>query len=132
MTGHAGGPLGDDRARLGGDPRALSLLGDPRRSPPERLRPLPEGSLAGGRLEADGQRDRPPRRTRRTTQIGGAGLAERPAGHRQRQTTPTAQALHKALAALLDFARIKAALAPDDERLLAVLQDPAATLPNGR
>lgn len=44
---------------------------------------------------------------------------------------PTSQALHKVLAALLDFARIKAALAPDDERLLSVLQDPAATLPNG-
>ena len=29
------------------------------------------------------------------------------------------------MSALLDFARIKAALSPDDERLLAVLQDPA-------
>lgn len=44
---------------------------------------------------------------------------------------PTSQALGAVLTALLDFARIKAALSPDDERLLEVLQDPAATLPNG-
>ena len=36
----------------------------------------------------------------------------------------------KILLALLDFARIKSALAPDDERLLAVLQDPNAILPD--
>jgi hypothetical protein len=44
---------------------------------------------------------------------------------------PTAQVLRDVLAALLDFARIKAALSPDDERLLSVLQDPTTTLPNG-
>ncbi len=32
---------------------------------------------------------------------------------------------------LLDYARIKAALAPNDERLLSVIQDPAVILPNG-
>ena len=35
------------------------------------------------------------------------------------------------LSALLDFARIKAALSPSDERLLGVLQAPAAVLPGG-
>jgi hypothetical protein len=44
---------------------------------------------------------------------------------------PTSRSLRDVLAALLDFARIKAALSPDDERLLSVLQDPAAILPNG-
>jgi peptidoglycan hydrolase-like protein with peptidoglycan-binding domain len=43
----------------------------------------------------------------------------------------TAQALRDVLAGLLAFARLKAALAPDDERLLDVLRDPNATLPNG-
>ena len=43
----------------------------------------------------------------------------------------TAQALSKVLEALLTFARLKAGLAPDDERLLSVLQHPKATLPNG-
>ncbi len=38
----------------------------------------------------------------------------------------TAAALFKALNALLDFARIKAELSPGDERLLAVLREPAA------
>lgn len=42
----------------------------------------------------------------------------------------TSGVLFKALAALLDFARIKADLAPDDERLLAVLKDPAAATQN--
>ncbi|HSH81375.1 MAG TPA: neuraminidase-like domain-containing protein [Herpetosiphonaceae bacterium] len=37
-----------------------------------------------------------------------------------------ASAVLKPFAALLDFARIKAEVAPDDESLLAVLQDPAA------
>jgi hypothetical protein len=41
---------------------------------------------------------------------------------------PTSQALFASLGAPLDFARIKAALAPDDERLLAVLKDPAAPI----
>jgi hypothetical protein len=41
---------------------------------------------------------------------------------------PTSQALFTSLGALLDFARLKAALAPDDERLLAVLKDPAAPI----
>jgi hypothetical protein len=45
--------------------------------------------------------------------------------------TTTAQALRDALVALLEFARIKARLSPDDERLLAVLQDPSTALPNG-
>ena len=43
----------------------------------------------------------------------------------------TAKALLVSLQGLLDFARIKAALAPNDERLLAVLRNPAATLPKG-
>jgi len=38
----------------------------------------------------------------------------------------TSAGLFKALGALLDFPRIKAELSPDDERLLEVLQDPAA------
>jgi hypothetical protein len=41
------------------------------------------------------------------------------------------KAWRNVLATLLDFARWKAALAPNDERLLAVLRAPAATLPNG-
>lgn len=45
---------------------------------------------------------------------------------------PTAEALNTALGGLLDFARLKAALSPDDERLLAVLKDPqAAAQPEG-
>lgn len=39
----------------------------------------------------------------------------------------TSTALLKALTALLDFARLKADLTPEDERLLSVLKDPAAT-----
>jgi peptidoglycan hydrolase-like protein with peptidoglycan-binding domain len=35
------------------------------------------------------------------------------------------------LTALLDFARMKAALSPSDERLLSLLQNPALQLPNG-
>ena len=54
------------------------------------------------------------------------GLAEQPAGHGKPGQRHGRSALLKALAALLDFARIKAELAPDDERLLAVLKDPAA------
>jgi hypothetical protein len=46
-------------------------------------------------------------------------------------TPLTARALRSVLTALLDFARLKAALAPDDERLLALLRDPGVTLPNG-
>ncbi|HEX4962204.1 MAG TPA: neuraminidase-like domain-containing protein [Thermoanaerobaculia bacterium] len=42
--------------------------------------------------------------------------------------TATATALRDVLAALLDFARLKAELSPDDERLLAVLRNPAAVL----
>jgi ABC toxin N-terminal region/Neuraminidase-like domain/Putative peptidoglycan binding domain len=38
----------------------------------------------------------------------------------------TSQALLKAFSAILQFARIKAQLSPDDERLLAVLRDPEA------
>jgi peptidoglycan hydrolase-like protein with peptidoglycan-binding domain len=45
--------------------------------------------------------------------------------------TTTAQALRDVLVALLEFARIKARLSPDDERLLTVLKDPSAALPNG-
>jgi peptidoglycan hydrolase-like protein with peptidoglycan-binding domain len=44
---------------------------------------------------------------------------------------PASSALRGALWALLDFARIKAALAPDDDRFLAALRDPATTQPNG-
>ena len=43
----------------------------------------------------------------------------------------TAASLAGVLTALLDFARLKQALSPADERLLAVLQDPAAALPSG-
>jgi hypothetical protein len=43
----------------------------------------------------------------------------------------TAAKLCDVLTALLDFARIKQALSPNDERLLAVLQDPSAYLPGG-
>lgn len=39
--------------------------------------------------------------------------------------------LRDVLVALLHFVALKAAISPDDERLLDVLQDPAATLPNG-
>jgi hypothetical protein len=44
---------------------------------------------------------------------------------------PTSQALRGVFEALLDFARIKGELSPDDERLLSVLRDPVATLLNG-
>jgi hypothetical protein len=40
-------------------------------------------------------------------------------------------ALTSVLSALLDFARIKAAISPSDESWLAVLRDPDATLPGG-
>jgi Neuraminidase-like domain/Putative peptidoglycan binding domain/Salmonella virulence plasmid 28.1kDa A protein len=43
----------------------------------------------------------------------------------------TAVGLGGALAMLLDFARIKQALSPNDERLLAVLESPAAILADG-
>jgi hypothetical protein len=43
----------------------------------------------------------------------------------------TSEVLRDRLVALLDFARLKAAYAPDDERLLEVLQDPTATLETG-
>ncbi len=43
----------------------------------------------------------------------------------------TSTALLNVLIALLDFACIKAALSPRDERLLTVLKDPAAVTPNG-
>jgi hypothetical protein len=42
-----------------------------------------------------------------------------------------AASLGLVLTALLDFARIKAALSPSDERLLALLQNPSLSLPNG-
>lgn len=42
----------------------------------------------------------------------------------------TAAALRDVLLPLLDYARIKAALSPQDERLLNALQDPSALLPN--
>lgn len=42
----------------------------------------------------------------------------------------TSTALLKAFMALLDFARIKANLSPDDERLLTVLKDPEAIIKN--
>jgi hypothetical protein len=48
------------------------------------------------------------------------------------QTEPAAHELTPVLTALLDFARIKHALSPNDGRLLAVLQEPAAKLPNGQ
>jgi hypothetical protein len=44
---------------------------------------------------------------------------------------PTAVSLAAAFQALLDQARLKAAFSPDDERLLDVLLDPSAALPNG-
>jgi hypothetical protein len=44
--------------------------------------------------------------------------------------TATAASLGSVLAGLLDFSRIKLALSPGDERLLALLADPAALLPN--
>jgi hypothetical protein len=43
--------------------------------------------------------------------------------------TPTSAAMTAVLSSLLDFARIKRALSPSDERLLAVLIDPTAGLP---
>ena len=43
----------------------------------------------------------------------------------------TSQALREVLAALLDFGQLKAALSPNDEQLLAVLNEPAAMLPSG-
>ena len=50
-------------------------------------------------------------------------------------SAPPAQAdatrLGSVLSTVLGFARIKAGLSPNDQRLLAVLQNPAATLPNG-
>ena len=45
---------------------------------------------------------------------------------------PTAARLAKVLGALLDFSRIKQALSPSDERLLQLLQSPAAILPSGQ
>jgi hypothetical protein len=44
----------------------------------------------------------------------------------------TSAKLTLVLAALLDFARVKQALSPSDERVLQVLQDPGALLPNGQ
>jgi peptidoglycan hydrolase-like protein with peptidoglycan-binding domain len=43
----------------------------------------------------------------------------------------TAAELREALISVLDFARIKAALSPSDERLLSVLQNPEAAGPDG-
>ena len=43
-----------------------------------------------------------------------------------RPAPPVSKALLKPLEALLDFARIKARISPDDESLLTILQDPAA------
>ncbi|HKZ55346.1 MAG TPA: neuraminidase-like domain-containing protein [Anaerolineales bacterium] len=58
-------------------------------------------------------------------QIGGAGwLNALPVSGDP--TPPSAAALLKPFEALLDFARIKADLSPDDEQVLAILQDPAA------
>ena len=65
-----------------------------------------------------------------TTEIGGQGwLNALPVSGNPDNTT--SQGLREALLALLDFAHIKAALSPGDEGLLAVLQNPASTLPNG-
>ena len=44
----------------------------------------------------------------------------------------TAARLTDVLKILLDFSRVKQALSPSDERLLAVLRDPAAPLPGGQ
>jgi len=44
---------------------------------------------------------------------------------------PITTALRDLFIALLTFARVKQALSPDDERLLAVLPDPTATVSNG-
>jgi hypothetical protein len=44
----------------------------------------------------------------------------------------TAASLADVLGALLDYARLKQVLSPSDERLLAVLRNPAATLPGGQ
>jgi hypothetical protein len=44
----------------------------------------------------------------------------------------TAARLTQVLIALLDFSRIKQVLSPNDERLLELLQSPAASLPNGQ
>ena len=47
--------------------------------------------------------------------------------------SPTAQtALCNVLLSLLDFARMKQSLSPSDERLLGVLENPGAVLPNGQ
>lgn len=45
---------------------------------------------------------------------------------------PTSASLRAVLVLLLQFARLKAALSPNDERLLAILESPAAALPNGQ
>jgi len=44
---------------------------------------------------------------------------------------PTSASLRDALTALLDYARIKTALSPGDERLLAAIQNPLAVNPDG-
>jgi hypothetical protein len=44
----------------------------------------------------------------------------------------TAASLTDVLTGLLDFARLKAAISPKDERLMAVVQDPGALLPSGQ
>lgn len=44
---------------------------------------------------------------------------------------PTSASLRDVLTALLDYARIKAALSPNDGRLLAAIQNPAAVNPDG-
>jgi hypothetical protein len=43
----------------------------------------------------------------------------------------TAASLRDVLMSLLNYARVKQVLSPNDERLLGVLQNPAATMPNG-
>ena len=44
----------------------------------------------------------------------------------------TAQGCARTLQAVLDFARLKTALSPSDERLLQTLKAPGALLPNGQ
>jgi Neuraminidase-like domain/Salmonella virulence plasmid 28.1kDa A protein len=63
-------------------------------------------------------------------QVGGRGWLQRLATSGAPDAA-TGSALTHVLDAVLDFARLKAALSPGDESLLAVLRDPDATLPGG-
>ncbi|MFL6292610.1 MAG: neuraminidase-like domain-containing protein, partial [Thermoanaerobaculia bacterium] len=69
--------------------------------------------------------------TRIEYQIGGKGWLNALADS-GRPSDTTWKPLKDALVAVLSFARLKAELSPDDERLFSVLQKPNATLPDGQ